>query len=165
MNIMEQRIWDYLDGTCTEQDRILTGFLIETNPAYRSLYEECKSFDMDISSLELDEPSMGFDRNVMDRIQMEPVPGSIKSLIDNRIIYGITAFFLLTISVLLGILFYQMDWSQPVNFDLPEFQMKVIDTSEYTNSTLINIFLFADIIIAMYLFDGFLRKRLNSKNI
>lgn len=165
MNSIEQKIWEYLDGTCTEQERKLTERLIETEPEYQSVYEECRLFDLDISSAELDEPSMSFNRNVMDKIQMEPVPGSVKSLIDKRIIYGITAFFLLTITALLGILFYQMDWSQPMTSDFSKFQMQGIDPSEYINRTIINIFVFADILLALYLFDGFLRKGLNPKNI
>ena len=96
---------------------------------------------------------------------MEPVPGLVRSLIDKRIIYGIAAFFLITITGLLGFLFYQIDWSQSVSSGMPNYQMPEIDTTKYLNSTFINIFFFADIIAGLYLFDGFLRKRIHSKNI
>jgi len=163
MNNLEQRIWDYLDGTGTDQQRELTRQLIDSDPEFRALYEELRSIHLTVSSLDLDEPSMSFNRNVMEKIQLEFVPGSVKSLIDKRIIYGITAFFLITITVLLGFLFYQTDWSGQSSFDMPEYKMPEIDTSKYLNSTLINIFFFADIIIALYLFDGFLSKRPDSK--
>lgn len=163
MNLIEQRIWDYLDGTDTPQQRELTGQLIKSDPLYRQVYDECKSFNTLISATDQDEPSMGFTRNVMERINLEPVPASFKSLIDKRIIFGIAAFFLFTITALLGVLFYQIDWSQTSGFKMPEFTMPAIDSSKYLNSTYINIFFFVDIIIGLYLVDGFLRKRLRSK--
>ena len=93
---------------------------------------------------------------------MEPVPELVRSLIDKRIIYGIAAFFLITITGLLGILFYQIDWSKSVSSGFSDFLMPEIDASKYLNSTFINIFFFADIIVGLYLFDGFLRKRIRS---
>jgi len=163
MNLIEQRIWDYLDGTGTLQERELTEQLIKSDPLYRQVYDECKSFNNLLSAADQDEPSMGFTRNVMERIDMEPVPASFKSLIDKRIIFGIAAFFLFTITALLVVLFYQIDWSQTGGFEMPEFTMPSIDTAKYLNSNYINIFFFIDIIIGLYLFDGFLRKRLKSK--
>ncbi|HQS50537.1 MAG: hypothetical protein B7X86_04345 [Sphingobacteriales bacterium 17-39-43] len=163
MNLIEQRIWDYLDGTGTPQQRELTEQLIKSDPVYQQLYDECKSFNDLVSAADQDEPSMGFTRNVMERINLEPVPASFKSLIDKRIIFGIAAFFLFTITALLGVLFYQIDWSQTAGFKMPELTMPALDTSKYLNSTYINIFLFVDIIFGLYLLDGFLRKRLRAK--
>lgn len=165
MKDIEQKIWDYLDGTCSEQERKLTAHLIENDPEYRSVYEECQSVHLNISATELDEPSMSFTRNVMEKLQMEPVPGLVRSLIDKRIIYGIAAFFLITITGLLGLLFYQIDWSQYVTSGMPNYQIPEIDISKYLNTNLIYVFFFADIIAGLYLFDGFLRKRTRSKNI
>lgn len=163
MNLIEQRIWDYLDGTDTPQQRELTEQLIIADPIYQQIYEECKSFNSLVYSAEQDEPSMGFTRNVMERINLEPAPASFKSLIDKRIIFGIAAFFLFTITALLGVLFYQIDWTQATEFKLPELTMPTFDSSKYLSSTYINIFFFIDIIIGLYLFDGFLRKRLRAK--
>lgn len=159
MNNLEQRIWDYLDGTGTEEERELTKQLIGSDSEFRAMYEELRSIHLTVSSMDLDEPSMSFNRNLMEKIDLEAVPGSVKSLIDKRIIYGITAFFLITITALLGVLLYQTDWSRQTSFDMPDFNLPEIDTSNYLNSTLINIFFFADIIVALYLFDGFLSKR------
>jgi hypothetical protein len=106
---------------------------------------------------------MGFTRTVMEKINLEPVPATLKSLIDKRIIFGIAAFFLFTITALLGVLFYQIDWSQTAEFKMPEFTTPAIDSGKYLNTNYINIFFFVDIIIGLYLFDGFLRNRLKSK--
>jgi magnesium-transporting ATPase (P-type) len=159
MNNLEQRIWNYLDGTGTDKEREFTKQLIGSDPEFRAMYEELRSIHLTVSSLDLDVPSMSFNRNVMEKIQMEPLPGSIKSLIDKRVIYGITAFFLITITALLFLLFYQTDWTQQSRMYMPEYKLPEFDTSNYVNSTTINILFFADLIVALYLFDGFLSKR------
>ncbi len=163
-NIIEQRIWDYLDGTCTGPERDLTQHLIETDADYRAVYEEIKIINLEILSSELEEPSMSFTRNLMEKIQAEPVPGSVRSLIDKRIIFGIGGFFLVSIAVLLGVLFYQLDWSQPGDSTMPQYRIPLMDISEYFNSTVLNVFYFADIIFGLYLLDGFLRNKFNSRN-
>jgi magnesium-transporting ATPase (P-type) len=159
MNNLEQRIWDYLDGIGTEEEREFTKQLINSDPEFQTVFEELSAIHLSVSSLNLDEPSMSFNRNVMEKIQMEPLPGSVKSLIDQRVIYGITAFFLITISALLGVLFYQIDWTQQSGMYMPEYKLPEFDTSNYVNSTTINILFFVDIIIALYLFDGIFIKR------
>ena len=162
MNNLEQRIWDYLDGTGTEEEREFTKQLINSDSEFRIVYEELSAIHLSVSSLDLDEPSMSFSRNIMEKIELEPVPGSVKSLIDKRVIYGITSFFLITITALLGVLFYQIDWTQQSGMYIPEYKLPEFDTSNYVNSTTINIFFFADIVIALYLFDGFLSRRQDS---
>ena len=164
MNLIEQRIWDFLDGIGTDDERKLTGQLIENDFEYRKVYENLKSFNKLVSTVELEEPSMSFTRNLIDKINLEPNPGTIRSLIDKRIVYGITAFFLITIFALLGFLFYQVDWSQNSGFGTLEYKSLVIDTSKFQNNTLINIFFFSDIIIGLYFLDVFFRNRLSSKN-
>src|SRR5688500_2178144 len=104
MKVIEQEIWDYLDGSLSEKKRVLIEGLIESDPIYRSVYEELSILNNELRSLELDEPSMSFNRNVMEKLVFEPVPGLIKSLIDKRIIYGISAFFILTIVCILTVM-------------------------------------------------------------
>ena len=162
MNIMEQQIWDYLDGSCSEQERKSIAVLIETDPVYRSTYSELKVLHEELGVIDLDEPSMGFTRNVMERISAMPVAGSIKSLIDKRIIYGIAAFFLLSILVLLALVFSQVDWARPVTAALP-LDLPRLDYTSYINSTYMQIFFLADIVLGLYILDTVLRKRMLSK--
>lgn len=164
MNNLEQRIWDYLDRTCSEQERKEIESLIESDSDCRAIYMELKSVDHDFSKLEMDEPSMGFTRNVMERVKLEPFPGTFKSLIDKRIIYGIAGFFLVTIAVLLGVLLSQLDWSQPMTQVVPQYKIPEINLSGYLNSAIIDSFLFVDTILALYLLDSFLRKQMHLKS-
>ena len=162
MNIIEQRIWDYLDGTCSEQESKSTADLIDTDPVYRSTYSELKVLHEELGKIDLDEPSMGFTRNVMEKIAALPVAGPIKSLIDKRIIYGIGAFFLVSILVLLTLVFLQVDWAKPVTAAIP-LNVPRIDYSSYINSTYMRIFLFADMVLGLYILDTMLRKKMLTK--
>jgi anti-sigma factor RsiW len=160
MNTIEQRIWDYLDGSCSEQERKRIEHLLATNSEYQSAYSELEGLHQDLAKIELDEPSMSFTRNVMDQIESMPVPGSVKSLVDKRIIYGIAAFFLVSIVALLTMVFKQIDWVQPVSDALPQYKLPEVDYSFSFNSTYVRLFFFADIVLGLYLLDGLLRKRM-----
>ena len=162
MNIMEQRIWDYLDGTCNEQESKGIADLIDTDPVYRLTYSEIKVLHEELEKIDLDEPSMGFTRNVMEKIAAMPVAGSIKSLIDKRIIYGIGVFFLVSILVLLALVFSQVDWAKPVTAAVP-LNVPRLDYLSNINSTYMQIFLFADIVLGLYILDIVLRKKMLSK--
>jgi len=158
MNNLEQRIWDYLDGICNEQERKEIEHLIESDLESKAIYMELKSINQDFSKLDLDEPSMSFTRNVMEKVNLGAMPGTFKSLTDNRIIYGIAAFFLISIFSLLSLLIYHLNWSQPVAGILHQYKMPEINLSGYLNNTIVNLFFFADMILALYLLDNFLRK-------
>lgn len=159
MNIIEQRIWDYLDGTCSSEERKAIETLIHTDPVYQAAYQEQKGLHESLSTLDLEEPSMAFTRNVMEMVKLEPLPAA-KSLIDKRIIYGIAAFFLITITILLVVAFGEVNWSEPAS---AAYQLPKIDFSKYLNSKFINLFFFADIVLGLYLLDSFFRKRLVSR--
>ena len=163
MNMIEQQIWDYLDGICSEHERKKIALLIETDPEYRVVYADLKNLHRDLGQMELDEPSMSFTRNVMDQVTPLPVPGSIRSLIDKRIIYGIAGFFLLSIVLLLTLVFSQIDWSQQASAALPEFKMPQVNYRSLMDSTYLRMFFFADLILGLYILDSVMRKKLLSK--
>ena len=160
MNIIEQQVWDYLDGACSVQDGEKIAQLIETDQAYRSVYAELKVLHSDLANIELDEPSMSFTRNVMDKVAAAPVPGSIRSLVDKRIIYSIAAFFVLSLLVMLAVTIGQIDWTQPATAALPEYEIPKVDYLSFMDGTFFRVFLFADLILGLYFLDSIIRKRL-----
>ena len=163
MNIIEQRIWDYLDGNCDAQESKDVARLVETDAEYRQMYMELKNLHQDLASLDLDHPSMSFERNVMEQISPLPVPGSIRSLVDKRIIYGIASFFIISILALLTLVVFQVNWSEPGSQSLPDIQMPTLVYSEYLSSTYLRIFLFVDVILGLYILDAVMRKRMLPK--
>ena len=162
MNMMEQQIWDYLDGTITGNEREKIAELIKTDLVYKNSFAELLALHQQLGSLELDEPSMSFTRNVMEKVAAAPLP--IKSVTDKRIIYGIAAFFLLSILTLLGLVFSQVDWVKPVTGMLPNTQIPEIDFSSYVNVTILRAFFFVDLILVLYILDSVMREQMFSRH-
>ncbi len=165
MNKIEQEIWDYLDGNLGEDEKLLLESRIEKDPLYRSAFAELNDLNASLATLQLDEPSMGFNRNVMDKVALEPAPGFVRSLIDKRVIYGISAFFILTIGGLLLFLFTTIDWRSIAEAANSTIIIPEIDYSALMNTTLIKAFVFIDVMLGLLLFDGFLRKAVNTKKL
>lgn len=109
-----------------------------------------------LKGMELEEPSMSFTRNVMEQVKLEKLPVSLKTRVDNRIIYGIAAIFGLFIA---GVIIYAIA-NTTVSYELPEFK---IDFSGAVDKTLtpefLIAFLFIDVVIALVYFDSILRRK------
>lgn len=164
MKNFEQIIWNYLDGHVSVEEKELIEQLLKSDAEFLALFEEIKSIHVQISSLDLDEPSMSFGRNLMEKIQLEHSPVPQKSILGNWLINAIALFFLSAILCVLGILFFKVEWSQSsetawFDFTMPQF---ALDSSSY--SFLINLFVFVDIIVALYFFDVLFSKKIKSKN-
>jgi hypothetical protein len=164
MNNLEQLIWNYLDGIASFEERNHLEQLLKSDVEFIALFEEIKSIHIQISTLELDEPSMSFGRNLMEKIQLEHSPVPQKSLFGKWLFNGIALFFISAILFVLGILFFKIEWSQSpetawFEFTMPQF---ALDNSSY--GFLINLFIFVDIIVVLYFFDVFFSKKMKSKN-
>lgn len=163
MNTVDKDIWNYIDGTCTAAERLRIEKLIAEDPAYETAYNEYLALDAELLKMDVEEPSMSFTRNVMETIKTEPVPGSLKSLIDKRIIYGISAFFILTFTVALAVLLVSVNWSQSSENWFSQIKMPSVNIDNILDTKYITAFYFADMVLALYILDTFLRKRLLSK--
>jgi hypothetical protein len=170
MNTIEERLWSYIDGTCTDDERRAIDVLIANDEAYRSKFEELLSFDKHLAKMEADEPSMGFTFKVMETIRAEHALTPLKSGINPRIIKGISWFFIVTI-VLSLILAMSMFRFSPVNFSvqLPE-SLKLPESLNLPDmkslgGPLLKGFFYFDIVLALFLMDGWLRRKKLSKQV
>lgn len=109
-----------------------------------------------LNDMELEQPSMSFTRNVMEQVKLERAPISLKTRVDNRIIYGIAAIF---VAFIVGVFVYAIA-NTSVTYKLPEVK---IDLSGAVDKTLtpgfLAVFLFIDVIIALIYFDSILRRK------
>src|SRR5688572_12319063 len=108
---IEERLWDYIDGTCNAEEKTFIGQLIATNAAWKAKYKELLEVNQLMGDIDLEEPSMRFTQNVMEEIGKLQIAPAAQSYINKRVIWGIGTFFLLSI---LGFLIYgfgQIDWS------------------------------------------------------
>ena len=71
MNNMEEKLWEYIDGTCTDAERTIIESLIEKDQQWREAYLEILQFNSEMSATTLDEPSMPFTYNVMEAIRLQ----------------------------------------------------------------------------------------------
>ena len=161
MNSIEEKLWDYIDGTCTVEDRQAISLLIEQDEVYRRKYHELVALNKEFAAVELDEPPMAFTYNVMETIRSEHAQIPLKAAINNRIIKGIAAFFVLTITVILAIALANINWhtgssAAPLKLNIPNI-------SPYITGRYMQVFVFFDVVLGLYLFDAYLRKKAFAK--
>lgn len=159
MRNIEEQLWNYLDGTCTPQEREVIEHLIATEKEYQQKYEELKAFNLELEQIELDAPPMAFTYNVMEAIRTEEASKPLKAAIDTRIIKVIAGFFIITLAAILGIAFISTDWSVGASGGLSMPEIKVPDIKNYVSGPVLKGFLFFDVVFVLYLLDSYLRKR------
>lgn len=158
MNI-EVRLWDYVDGFCSDEERSTIEKLLQSDPAVKIKYEELLLLQQQLKSVELDEPSMGFKNRVMEQVLAGPHPVALKTRVDNRIIYLIAAFFVFTIGGMLAYTIYNMDWSNAQNFELPKMELPVVNWSFLENPAFTLFFLSMNVVLGLLLIDKMVTAR------
>jgi len=166
MNLIEEKIWDYVDGLCTLEEQETIKQLIANDPVYRDKYAELMAMQQNMELLELDEPSMSFTNKVMDKINLQSQPLSAKVMIDKRIIYGIAALLGFMLVASLAVSIYQVKWNT-VDFDMQaNFTINYADLgnkiqiSSNIKTTIMYAFFMFDIVAGLMLLDRYLRKKM-----
>jgi hypothetical protein len=163
MNTMEEKLWNYIDGTCSDQEKKAIDIWIAQDEVYQRKYEELLALNREFSKMEPDEPPMAFTYNVMEAIRAEHAQQPLKAGIDKRIIKGISGFFIVSI-LLLVVYVLSTTRVAPVNFSghLPD-SLKLPDIKNYLSKPVLEGFVFFDLVLGLFLFDAYLRKRSVSK--
>lgn len=159
MNNIEETLWNYIDGACTPDEQKAISTLILRDEEYRLKYQELLKLNQEFSAMELDEPPMAFTYNVMETIRAEHAQQPLKAAVNKKIILGITIFFVLTILILLAATLSNIHLSAvsiPIN---TQIGFKVPNIGNYITKPVIECFLFFDLILALYLFDTYLRRK------
>jgi len=154
MTTIEEHIWDYIDGNCDPASQSEIEHKIATNENYKALYFELYAIHQQIGEISLDEPAMAFNRKVMDLVNLEIAPVSLKTKVDNRIIYSIAGFFILLIGAIFIYTLLQ------IGFAIPKLTLTTsLNLNQYLTPALIRGFVFFDIIIGLLYLDGLLRRK------
>ncbi|RYE27537.1 MAG: hypothetical protein EOP42_19085 [Sphingobacteriaceae bacterium] len=153
---MEEKLWDYIDGFCTEDEQKAIRLLIETDENYHQKYLELKAFQENLASLEIEEPALNFTYNVMQSVKQEKILKPLQTVVDQRIVFGIAAFFIGCIVLLLGYVFTQINWHSSTQINVPVIKLPAINAS--FNSILLKGFLFFDLILGLFFADHYFRK-------
>lgn len=156
---MEERLWEYIDGMSTPEEKTVIDQLIESNAEWRAKYGELLEVHQLMFSSELEEPSMRFTRNVMEEIAVLQIAPAAKSYINKKIIWGIAIFF---ITVIVGFLIYgigQVQWSSGSDSTNIPVDFSKIDLSPMFNNTYVNVFMMLNVVLGLFLFDRYLASK------
>ena len=157
---MEERLWEFIDGLSTPDEKTEIRRLLETNPVWQKAYSSMMDMNTLFRETSLEEPSMRFSKNVMEEIAKHKIAPATKSYVNKKIIYGIGGFFMILIGGMLAYLFTQIDYAQPGTISVPESLPNInFEWSDYVNSTTLNIFLMIDAVLGLMLLDKYLNKK------
>ncbi|HPG10897.1 MAG TPA: hypothetical protein PLU37_05160 [Chitinophagaceae bacterium] len=155
---MEERLWEYIDGLSSAEEKILIENLLQTQQEWGKKYNELLEVNSLLTSAELDAPSMRFTKNVMEEIAKQHIAPATKSYINKNIIWGIGIFFISLIVSALIYGFSQMDWSSGGSNTIADNLQKV-DFSKIFNNTWVNAFFVVNIILGLFLLDAYLSNK------
>jgi hypothetical protein len=161
MHSMEQQLWDLIDGNLLPADKTIVENLVKENAEWRSKYQELLEVNKLLHSTELDAPSMRFTKNVMEEIAKLHIAPATKTYINKKIIYGISAFFIIMIIGFLIYGFGMVNWSSNAETDKTITQnVNRIDYSIFFSNTWVNVLMMINVVIGLVLLDNYLgRKR------
>ena len=154
-NKIDDRLWEYIDGQSSIEERSAIDKLIETNKEWKEKYHELFELHQLVQSSALEEPSLRFTRNVMEEIAKYQIAPAAKTYINNKIIWGIGIFF---ITMFVGFLIYgfgQVDWNSGGNDKLP-VDISKVDYGKFFNNTYVNVFMMINVVLGLMLLDRYL---------
>ena len=154
----EERLWDYIDGNSSPEEKTVIEQLLASDAEWRAKYSELLEVQQLLSSSELEAPSMRFAKNVMEEIAKLHIAPATKTYINKKIVWGIGIFF---ITLIVGFLVYgfgQVDWTVQGDSKLPVDFGKV-DYSKIFSNTFVNVFMMVNVILGLFLLDRFLASK------
>ncbi len=158
---MEERLWDYIDGTASAQEVTVIGQLLQSDSEWKQKYAELLEVSSLLRASETDMPSLRFTRNVMEEIAKLHIAPATKTYINKKIIFGIGFFF---ISLIAGFLIYgfsQMGGGTDGDSTNTVVQeVNKIDFGKFFNNKYLNVLMMINLVIGLFLLDNYLgRKR------
>jgi len=160
MSLIEEQIWDYIDGNCTLAEKTAIAEKIATNEEYSRVYEALKLVNQQLIEFDLEEPSMSFSRNVMHQIKEELKPVALQTKVNDKIVYAIASLFGAVLLMLFGYAISISDFN--FNFEVPSFSFSQVVQS-FIDQLNLQIFLFIDVALMLVFLDSYFRKQFLKK--
>lgn len=151
----EERLWDYIDGISSPQEKMAIEQLLESDAEWSAKYNELLEVQQLLHSSELEVPSMRFTKNVMEEITKLHIAPATKTYINQKIVWGIGIFFS---TVIAGFFVYgltQIDWTVQSDSKLP-VDFDKIDYSKIFSYSFVHVFMTINVILGLFLLDRFL---------
>ncbi len=155
---VELRLWDYIDGLSSVQERNTIDQLLESNAAWREKYRELLEVSELVHSVELEHPSMRFTKNVMEEISRLHIAPATRNYINKKIIWGIAAFFIIMVVGFLVYGFGQVNWTADSDSN-SALSINRIDFSKFFNNAYVNVFMMINTVLGLFFLDRFLANK------
>ncbi len=157
---IEQRLWEYIDGISTADERDVVETLIRENAQWRALYQELLQVHQSLADIDLEQPSLRFTKNVMEEIAKYHIAPATKAYINNKVIWGIAAFFVLSIVGFLIYGFGQIDWSASGNAgNSLGIDLSNVNYGQMFNSTVMNVVMMLNTVLGLMLLDRYISNK------
>jgi hypothetical protein len=152
---MEERLWSFIDGTASADEKTVIEKLLENDAAWKAKYRELLEVNQLLRSSELDNPSMRFTKNVMEEIARLHIAPATKTYINKKIIWAVGFFF---IAMIVGFLIYGFSQVGLTGGEESNISKNInkIDFSKFFNNTWMNALMMINIVIGLLLFDNYL---------
>jgi hypothetical protein len=161
---MEKRLWEFIDGHCSEEEKTIIHQQLAENPVWSSKYNDLKQVHDMLQKEELEMPSLRFMKNVMEEIAQYQVAPATKNYINKNVIRGISAFFLTMIAGLFIYFVGQIHWSsQSTGTFVPAYSLDAnkLNWGKLLNNSYVNIFIGISAILGLILVDKYLQAKKN----
>ena len=152
---MEERLWDYIDGISSPEEKTVIEQLIVSQAQWKEKYSELLEVHQLVNAAGLEEPSMRFTKNVMDEIARVHIAPATKSYINKNIIRGLAFFF---ITMLVCFFIYglgQINWTAGGDSKIP-VDISSIDYSRIFNNNFVNALMLINVVLGLFLLDRYL---------
>lgn len=152
---MENRLWNYIDGSGTPVEKSTVEKLLESKLEWREKYEELLEVHQLMQSSVLEAPSMRFTKNVMEEIAKYHIAPATKTYINKKVVWGIGIFF---ITMFAGLIIYglgQIDWSAAGSETNLPVDFSKLDFSKLLDNTYVKVFMMVNVILGLVLLDRY----------
>lgn len=156
---IEERLWDYIDGTANAEEKSAIEKLIATNLEWQRTYRELLETHQLMTSSELDAPSMRFSKNVMEEIAKYHVAPATSSYINKKIIWGVAAFFIVMILGFLVYSFGQLNWANSNSANIVSPKLDNLNWGKFFNNSYTNVFIMINVVLGLMLLDMYLTRK------
>lgn len=160
---MEERIWNFIDGTASANEKTVIEKLLESDVEWKKKYQELLQVNELLKSSELEMPSLRFTKNVMEEISRLHIAPATKSYINKKIIRGIGIFFITLLVSFLVYGFGQMDWTAgqetTLSKNINKIDFSKIDFSKFFSNTWVNAFMMINVVLGLVLLDNYLTNK------
>ena len=151
---MEERLWNFIDGTVSAEEKSVIEQLLQTDAEWKSKYSELLEVNILLQSSELEAPSLRFSKNVMEQISKLHIAPAAKNYINKKIIWGIAFFFIALIAGFLIYGFGQMDWNAGEDSTITK-NLNKIDFSKLFSNAWVNVFMMINVVLGLFLLDNY----------